>query len=186
MKKNKLTFIKVFILLFVFVYGYSHLSSSHIEKQINNQFNKTELVMYTFNEAKTYLTNLNYHIEENNQPEYDVFVLVATKGEEYIKVHDEGQVWVKYIFESESPINNLLINEIYYGDTYNVVKKKLGINFFNSIFQSAIGIFNPGIFAEQGDYIIIDCKNNYGYTYSLNFENNKLYQVVIQNFNVYD
>lgn len=186
MKKNKITFIKVLILLLLFVFGYSYFTAYRIEKEINTQCKKTEFTTFTFNEAKSFLLNNGYQIEENNQSEYNVFTLTAKKNNEIIYIHDESQVWVKYIFEQGTSSITPFVYNIQYGDSYNVVKKKLGINFLNTLLESALGIFNPNIFTEKNQEIIIGCNDEYEYTYLLKFKENRLHQIVIQNFDVYD
>lgn len=180
-KKSYLIFVGI-ALIFV-LYGYSKLTAVRIENVINKTISNYQILGYTTEDAKDYLISKGYMIiNEMNGNDYSMNSksFLAQREDEIIEVYNEDIYWIKYTFKNTVTEQTPFIYNVEFGDSYELVRNKIGLNFFNLLFQN-IKIFNPGVYSIDNDYILY---SNGEYNYMFRFDQaGCLNQIEYQNLN---
>jgi len=187
MKKfNMKHLIIVLFIVLACLYGYAKITSNRIVKEIQNQITIKLLPTYKSEESKTELINLGYTIIDEVVGTEDwegSHYFTAIKNASSIEVKAEAPYWVGYYYIDTDESITPAIYDVKFGDSFEIVKDKLGINSLNTLFKD-LHMLNPGLYIEDGYYIEL-AKDDWKYL--LRFDsNNCLERIEIQNFTVYD
>lgn len=172
----------IIILGIVFVYCFSQLTSYLVIKEISNTVSKYEIMSMDFEDMPEYLQKLGYNVELNENQTYDTNEIIAIKDDEKLTIYDGKDSYVcDYTFEYTSSDITPLISNVEWNDSKATVKRKMGINLFNTRFHS-LKIGETAI-VNSDDFIIVKADKNCRYAYSLDFDDSKrLYRVNITRY----
>lgn len=177
--KKVATFVKkykiiiCFILIFVGSFLYSKLTSSFIVSSINKEISSIELFNIDYEDLNNYLLEKGYMIEERYNELFDNYDIVATKNEEKIEI-EKTDIVINYKFYNTD--NNLtpFVSGMDWNDSISDCKNKMGLNIFNTGFNSD---FLPPMIASSihmgSDWILVTANDKINYTYDLSFNTSK-------------
>lgn len=149
-KKHKIFVGIVSIILFIF--GYSHYTSYRYIKEVHELVNSTSFITIDIEEKKTILANLGYKIDDYIDI-YKQRIIEAKKDNSYLEITVVNDEWIEYVFFNTEKSITPMFEGINWNDSMQNVKWKLGINFFNTRFNTIgiLGMMKTNIFSSKNN-----------------------------------